>query len=287
MSRRSDQLDDYDAGADDRRSASPRPASSALPIAIAIVAAGALIAAGIVAAVLLRGGGAGPTSSPVGQASPPPASSTGAGAASPSAAVPSSSGSVATSPAASPPPDPLGLHLNLPVSIEECGHLTVPNEEQIRKLGERMRQIFLAAEAAGGQNHGCGISGGPAHGMYVSYHKFDSTGTMEEAFRQAFSSFFGLSTTPCPENITAGFGDYRFDDGRTGTALCSRQPGELIFLVWTEETTNVISTIYGTSTTDETAEALRTYWMGLDAGPVCRTELNGPRVPLEQCSGQP
>lgn len=285
MPQRNDQYRDGDIDGQGYRPAA-RPAVSALPIAIAIIVAGALIAAGIVAAVLMRGGGGG-TPSQVGQASQSASASGDASASSPASAAPTSSGAAAASPVASPPPDPLGLHLNLPVSIEECGHLTVPNGDQVRKLGERMRLIFQAAEASKGQNHGCTIADGPARGMYVSYHKFDSTASMEEAFSEGFASFFGLSTSPCEETITGGFGDYQFDDGRTGTALCSRQPNELIFLVWTEETTNVISTIYGTNTSEESADALRTHWMGLDAGPVCRTELNGPRVPLEQCRPNP
>jgi len=107
---------------------------------------------------------------------------------------------------------------------------------------------------------------------------------MDEVFGEAFQDYAGLSSQPCEEvNVMPGFGRYQFQDGRAGQVLCARQPGAVVFFAWTEETTNVVSVVYGTNTNDTTMEALREFWTD-DAGPVCLDEEGGTQVELSTCA---
>lgn len=247
----------------------PERRSTSLTTPIAIVIAGALIALGIVLAILLRGdpgdttgGGVSPTATQAAALGSP---------------LPSGSGASAGLTPTPRPADTFGLHNKRPDALIDCDHLDAIDPTQAEIVPEA-KVIFDASFEAMQHNHGCGTPGG----FYASYHQFTSTEEMNATFDNAFASRLGSTNNRCVNDIDEGQSSYLFPDGRSGRAICARQPRVRVFVAWTEENTNVISILYGTSTGDESAEQLKDFWIS-QAGPVCRESETGPIIPIAEC----
>jgi hypothetical protein len=150
----------------------------------------------------------------------------------------------------------------VPESLGDCPHATraTPGQTDVVPGID-----VLFAKAA--MSHSCGVPSGPLHGARISYHLFKSTAEMDAAFSEAIHDHIGMSSMSCEASIGDGWGPYDFDDGRKGTAACLLEAGASNWIVWTEESTGVVTTLYVTATDQATQAALADYWK-TEAGPV-------------------
>ncbi len=216
-------------------------------IALSIVAAGAFIAVGIFLALVLR-----PTG--ISDARPSPSSS---GFASGRA---ESSASLFPSAASAQPSASLGPTSNATNLTQYAWHNCqgvdeAPAQEETAVDG--VEQLYDAATESRGS---CLVDEGVGRNIGLSYHGFDSREAMDAAF-ESFAAPHSGHPAMCQDSITGGYGRYSFEDGRNGLAVCLRNPQvRSHFVVWTNESANVITVAFTRRVDAEGAENLLTFW---------------------------